>query len=180
MKHRFKPFGRAPKKSHKKKYIIATLLIALAGSIYWSTSKTTSPATGSLLTPSKVPQFMNLDASHPEFAAASKKVFIANILSRMMEPSTVSEFDKVANTWASFLKHDEKNMNRKDVLVAGEILNMMRLYQEMKIRRKMNDPSAKLYWARVGAIFRLGKGSKFEYSSKTKATGVQLDFWVRA
>jgi hypothetical protein len=58
---------------------------------------------------------------------------------------------------------------------------MMRVYEEMKVKRSMNDPSAKVYWARISALVDLRDGeSLFAQGSSQKATGVQLNFWKNA
>lgn len=58
---------------------------------------------------------------------------------------------------------------------------MMRVYEEMKIKRALNDPVAMLYWARLSALVDLRDESYiFNSGNSEKVHGVQLNFWTKS
>lgn len=75
-------------------------------------------------------------------------------------------------------------MMKVDLEISGSILAMMRIYQEMKVRRSFQDPIADMFWARLSTIFdfKNGKDLYFEANTSTKQdTNIkQLEFWANA
>lgn len=181
MHHKFTPVTQKAKKpgySTKRKILHTVLIAAVAGAVCW----TIGFGSSTHMKASEVPHFSAYPHMNPATSEAERTVFVAHYLSRMLGASDVSEFNNIPDTWMRFLRHDEKNMSNADYLIAAEILAMMRSYQEMKVRRKMNDPIAKLFWARITTVFGFKNGASLfsEGPTSEKASGSQLKFWKNA
>lgn len=139
---------------------------------------------GHIITSVEVPAFKAAEHLNPIVSEAERLVFVSHYLNRMI--GTVaedkSEFTNIADTWHRFLEFDSKSMSSSDAETAGEILAMMRAYQEMKTKRSMNDPSASMFWPRIATLMNFQDGSSLYSEGKDtpRATGKQLDFWTRA
>jgi hypothetical protein len=136
------------KNSAKRRAFLYVLsLIAMTGVICWSlpsNSKVTMKT-------DNFPQFVPTQTSVQEMAYAERTIFVADYLSLLMGTSEVSQFGNVVESWMKAMSLDEESLSEQDLSMATNILEMMRIYEEMKIRRNLNDPVAKLYWAKLSA-----------------------------
>ena len=176
--------GKSSEPSHKQsrtRKIVPTLAIACAALI---TCWAIMGKSGHIITSVEVPAFKAAEHLNPIVSEAERLVFVSHYLNRMI--GTVaedkSEFTNIADTWHRFLEFDSKSMSSSDAETAGEILAMMRAYQEMKTKRSMNDPSASMFWPRISTLMNFQDGSSLYSEGKDtpRATGKQLDFWTRA
>jgi hypothetical protein len=167
----------AAKHSSKKRAVAYTLaILAITGAICWSI-----PSVGPVtMKTNNFPQFVPSQTSVPEIADAERTIFVANYLSLLMGTSKVSQFGNVVDSWMKAMSLDEESLRPEDLAMATNILEMMRIYEEMKVRRNLNDPVAMAYWARLSALVDLDSTSLFEKGNTQKASDIQLQFWNRS
>lgn len=138
-------------KASRVRKIVPTLAIACAALIAcWAIMG----GSGHIITASEVPAFKTAEHLNPSISHAERLVFVSHYLNRMV--GTVSEgesqFASIADAWHRFLEADSKNMSPAVAATAGEILAMMRSYQEMKTKRSLNDPAASMFWPRIATL----------------------------
>ena len=161
--------------SKKRVFLYALTILAITGVICWSIPS--SPAT---MKSNSFPQFIPSQTSAPEINDAQRTMFVANYLSLIMGTSKVSQFGNVVESWMKAMSLDEGTLSDQDLAMATNILEMMRIYEEMKVRRNLNDPVANLYWARISALVDLDSTPLFEVGNTEKVSGMQKDFWNKS
>ena len=176
--------GKSSEPSHKQsraRKIVPTLAIACAALIAcWAIMG----RSGHVITATEVPAFKAAEHLNPSISHAERLVFVSHYLNRMVGTVSESEsqFSNIADTWHRFLEADAKNMSPAVAETAGEVLAMMRAYQEMKTKRSMNDPAATMFWPRIATFMDFKDGSNLYSEGKDtpRASGKQLEFWTKA
>ena len=165
MKHSFVPFGKQKEiKSRKKTILYTVLALAAVGAVCWAVGFGSNS-----VSPDQIPLF--------ETGSSNSQVFVANYLSLMMGNSKTSEFNNIVDSWAKFLEHDKSALSRADYQTAHAILVSMRNYQDMKVRRNLNDPKAVEYFKDMAAATTFNAENMLNTDAE-KASGKQLAFWA--
>ena len=161
--------------SKKRVFLYGLAILAITGVICWSI-----PSSSVTMKTNSFPQFVPSQTSTPEINDAQRTMFVANYLSIIMGTSKVSQFENVVESWMRAMSIDEGKLSEQDLIMATNILEMMRIYEEMKVRRNLNDPVANLYWARISALVDLDSTPLFEEGNTDKVSGMQKNFWNKS